>query len=78
VRERLAVVWRNRPKRVALRLLASDRLFIAVRCVDYAGAVAWADTLIRNRWRTPAWFRVHPDFAPLRGRPDFERLVAGR
>jgi hypothetical protein len=68
---------------------ASDRLDIALRCGDYAEAVTWVDTLIRRGRSTagpgphtaavpatPAWFRVHPAYAPLRGRPDFERLVA--
>ena len=66
---------------------ASDRFYIALRCGDSARAVAWADTLIRRGWGTPAWFgewgtaawfRVHAAVAPLRGRPDFERLVAGK
>jgi tetratricopeptide (TPR) repeat protein len=81
LRERLRVTDRDKPKRVESNDLASDRLYIAVRCGDYAGAVAWVDTLIHAEfWRenTPAWFRLHPAFAPLHGRPDFERLVAGK
>jgi TolB-like protein len=54
----------------------ADRFDIALRCGDYPDAVAWVDTLIRRGRNTPAWFRVHPAFAPLRSRPDFERLVA--
>ncbi len=27
---------------------------------------------------TPAWLRIDPTFAPLKGNPRFERLVAGR
>jgi TolB-like protein/Flp pilus assembly protein TadD len=56
-----------------------NSLFLAVRCGDYASAVAWADTLIHApKSFSAAWFRVSPDLAPLRGRPDFERLVAGK
>ena len=56
--------------------LAGDRFDIALRCGDYAEAVALADTLIRRDRRTVARFRVQPAYAPLRGRPDFERLIA--
>jgi hypothetical protein len=56
----------------------ADRFDIALRCGDYADAVAWVDTLIRRGRNTPAWFQIHPAYAPLRGRPDFERLVAGK
>ena len=28
-------------------------------------------------WITPAWLRLDPMFAPLRGNPHFERLVNG-
>jgi len=58
--------------------LVSDRFDIALRCGDNARAVALADTLIRRGGVTPTWLRVHPAFAPLRGRSDFERLVAGK
>jgi len=41
-----------------------------------AGAVAWLDSLLRI---SPGWgrgnLRVDPLFAPLRGRPDFQRLA---
>ena len=80
LREHLRVTDRDKPRRLESKELASDRLYIAVRCGDYVGAVAWVDTLIHAKWAsdTPAWFRLHPAFAPLRGRPDFERLVAGK
>jgi TolB-like protein len=62
-------------------LVASQRMLIGARCGDHAGAIAWADTLVHMRGGGPytrAWFRVTPELAPLRGRPDFERLVAGK
>jgi len=77
VRERLRGVLRSLPRRAEWPDWAGDRLNIALRCGDYAGAVAWADTLIRNKWDTRAWFRIDPALAPLRGRADFERLIAG-
>jgi serine/threonine-protein kinase len=76
----------NREDSVGLAT-ASDHFYITLRCGDSARAVAWADTLIRRGWGAPAWFgawgtaawfRVHPAVAPLRGRPDFERLMAGK
>ena len=59
--------------------LAFYRVAIGVLCGDYAGAVTWADTLVHSLGPgTRASLRVDPNFAPLRGRPDFERLVAGK
>jgi hypothetical protein len=55
---------------------AGDRLLIAVWCGDYAKAVGLADSLIRKGKLTRARLRVDPAYALLRGRPDFERLVA--
>lgn len=41
------------------------------------GAVAWADSLLRERGLTPEMLRIYPGFAPLRNDPRFQRLVAG-
>jgi len=75
--ERTRVAGRYERKGETWHILALERVLIGVRCGDYAGAVAWADTLIHSLGPiTPAWLRVDPNYAPLRGRPDFERLVA--
>ena len=29
-------------------------------------------------WLSPGWLRIDPTFAPLKGNPRFERLVAGK
>jgi tetratricopeptide (TPR) repeat protein len=34
--------------------------------------------LIKSRYLSPGWLRIDPFFAPLRGNPRFERLVAGK
>ena len=74
--ERVRVIGKYEPKSA---YVASQRLAIGVRCGDYPMAVAWADTLLHVPGVfTPAWFRTDPDLAPLRGRPDFERLVAAK
>jgi TolB-like protein len=79
LRERLRIVDRYLPKRAELGDLAYDRLYIAVRCGDSAGAVSWADSLIDGPGPiTRPLLRLHPAFAPLRGRPDFEKLLAGK
>lgn len=81
LRERLRVMDRYKPRRVESIDAANDRLYITVRCGAYASAVAWVDSLVHTeQWGvdTPTWFRLNPAYAPLRGRPDFDRLVAGK
>ncbi len=43
-----------------------------------ADAVSWLDTLLRLPGATTReYLRIDPAYAPLRGRPDFERLITG-
>jgi TolB-like protein/Flp pilus assembly protein TadD len=77
--ERVRALDRVTPNTPGWSDLAGLRMDIGVRCGDYASAVAWADTLIHVGWgATAASLGVNPGNAPLRGRPDFERLVAGK
>ncbi len=47
---------------------------------DAAGGVARLDSLLHlpGGFLTRAWLRIDPTFAPLKGNPQFERLVAGK
>jgi len=41
-------------------------------------AIAVIDRLLRLPYDlTPAWLRIDPNFQPLKGHPDFERLAGG-
>jgi len=77
--ERTRALLRFEPKTPEWHNFAYLRAVVAARCGDYVGAVAWADTIVNTPGPvTAAWIKVAPVFAPLRGRPDFERLVAGK
>jgi hypothetical protein len=52
---------------------------IAARFGERADAVAWLAELMRMPSQySPNFLRVYPGFAPLRGHPGFERLIAGK
>jgi hypothetical protein len=79
LRERLRIADRYEPKRAELIDFATDRMALALRCGDGAGAVAWMDTLLNiPAPLTRTWLQLYPLFAPVWGRPDFQRLVAGK
>jgi TolB-like protein len=51
----------------------------AVVLGDTERALPALERLVRGPgWVTPAWIRLDPMFAPLRGHPRFERLMAGQ
>lgn len=53
------------------------RIFLAVGETDRA--LDGIETLLKAQYTlTPAWLRVDPLYAPLRGNPRFERLIADR
>ena len=42
-------------------------------------ALGHLETLLRLTYMlTPAWLKIDPNFASLRGNPRFERLVSGK
>ncbi len=46
---------------------------------DHLHALAQLDTLLSEPYViSPAWLKVDPTWAPLRGDPRFERLIAGQ
>jgi serine/threonine-protein kinase len=76
--ERAGALRKPAPNTISLHSMVALRMGVALRCGDHAGAVARADTLVHIAGPyTRARLKVDPYFAPLRGRADFERLVAG-
>ena len=44
---------------------------------EYAKALDHLEPLLRMNYDlSPAWLRVDPNFAPLKGNPRFEKLIA--
>jgi hypothetical protein len=67
------------PRTMAWKKAVMLRMNVSLHCGDLPHAVGWADTLLRGPGAfPPAALRLSPYYAPLRGRPDFERLLAGK
>jgi len=52
---------------------------ILVRAGERRRAIALLEPLVRQPYYlSPAWLRIDPSLAPLRGDPEFERLARAR
>jgi len=76
--ERVRAMYRPERGSPGWAAYANLLLLIDLASGNTAGAVAWADSLLHLPGATtPAWLKVDPLYAPLRGDPRFQRLVTG-
>jgi hypothetical protein len=73
--DRDRVVARLKPGDIDMRLILA---WLDVLLGDKSAAVALLDQVLNGRhYVNRAWLRIDDRFAPLRGYPAFDRLVAG-
>ena len=76
VAERLAGMRAVNPAFVPRNHRVEAALNAASESGDYSQFREFLSILQRPYYLTPAWLRIDPTFAPLRGNPKFEKLVA--
>jgi hypothetical protein len=75
--ERVRAMYRPEPGSPGQAAYVNLLLVIDLATGNRSGAVAWADTLLHLPGSTtPASLKIDPVYAPLRGDPAFQRLVA--
>jgi tetratricopeptide (TPR) repeat protein len=75
--EQVRAMYRPVPGTAGWGFFVSGLLYIDLILGDKAGAIAWTDTLLHLPGATtPASLRIDPTYAPLRGDPKFQKLMA--